>query len=339
MTVRIALNGCGRIGKNFIRAVLADPEALKKISLVVINTGPEEPETLAYSLKYDSLLGTYPGQIIYTKEETKLYIDKLPAISVVSIKESENLDWKPYAIDWVVDASGKYTHASEARKHCAAGAGAVLVTAPAHDEDITIILGVNEQQFDKERHKIVSLGSCTTNALVPMLYTAHKNFGIKQAVMTTVHAYTNTQSLLDVGAHVNDLRRSRAAGLNMVPTTTGALALVDRLLPELAGKVTGASLRVPVPVVSLIDLVCYTEQTVQHEDIVTVFRAAQKQFANIYNTSSDPLVSSDFHGNPASVSIDLDMSYASGACIKLFGWYDNEWGYSSRLKDFFIVCV
>ncbi len=335
--IRVALNGCGRIGKNFIRTVLADPEARTKIGIVAINVGPESPEALAYSLTYDSLLGTYAGIIVYANGQ--LIIDKLPPIVVLAQKKSEELDWRPYGIDWVVDASGMYTDAHNARKHCAAGAKAVLITAPAHGDDMTVIVGVNEHLFNPSRHTIISLGSCTTNALVPLLKTAHAAFGIKQATMTTVHAYTNSQSLLDVHAEATDLRRSRAAGLNIVATTTGAMGLIDQLLPELAGKITGASLRVPVPVVSLIDLTCYAERPIATEQLHAVFEALAKQYSSLYACSSVPLVSTDYKGNPVSVTVDLTLSYASGNIVKLFGWYDNEWGYSCRIKDFLLHCA
>ena len=332
--IRVALNGCGRIGKNFIRAFLTDPEARAKITIVAINVGPESPEALAYSLTYDSLLGTYAGTISYTNG--KLVLDGLPPITVLAQKKGEELNWHSYDIDWVIDASGVYTDVHNARKHCAAGAKAVLITAPAHGEDMTVIVGVNEHLFDPARHRIISLGSCTTNALVPMLKTAHEVGGIKQAAFTTVHAYTNSQSLLDVHAETADLRRSRAAGLNIVATTTGAMGLIDRLLPELAGRITGASLRVPVPVVSLIDLTYYAERPVTTEQLHEAFHYLAKRSPHLYACSTVPLVSCDYKGSSASVTVDLTLSYASGSIVKLFGWYDNEWGYSCRIKDFLV---
>lgn len=332
--IRIAINGFGRIGKNFLRALLADKKALSHIQVAVINVGKGDPQAAAVALKYDTLMGTYPGTVTY--KDGMLTVDDI-RIPVISELDPEKAPWKEYKIDWVVEASGYFTKRDGAEKHLKAGAHAVLITAPAQGEDVTIIPGVNSNLFKPGTHKIVSLGSCTTNALFTMLKVIDDAFSIEKAFMTTVHAYTNTQALLDVDATVKDLRRGRAAALNIVPTTTGAMEVVGRVLPQLAGKISGSSLRVPVAKVSLVDLTVLTKKSASAQEINAAFeKAAQTTMKGLVQFTLEPLVSSDYSGNPHSVIIDGLMTVSQGNFSKVFGWYDNEWGYSERLKDFLL---
>ena len=268
--MRIAINGFGRIGKSFLRAVLADARAAKKIEIAAINVGKGDPQAAALALKYDTLMGTFPGSVTY--KDGALQVDEL-TIPVISELNPEQASWKSLAIDWVVEASGHFTTREGAQKHLNAGAKGVLITAPAHGEDSTIILGVNSENY-KSSDRIVSLGSCTTNALFPMLKVMQDAFGIDRASMTTVHAYTNTQALLDVDATVKDLRKGRAAALNIVPTSTGAMDVVGRIMPELVGKLMGCSLRVPVAKVSLIDLTVWMKRAASAQEINAAFDTA-----------------------------------------------------------------
>lgn len=329
--MRIAINGFGRIGKNFLWALLTDKKALQKITIAAINIGPAKKEYVAHLFKYDSLLGTYPGDVAL--EGDTLRIDSI-VIPILTEPQALHLPWKKMAIDWVVDCSGKYTHREKAQEHISAGAKAVLISAPAHGDDVTIIPGVNDDAFNKVKHTIVSLGSCTTNALLPLLYVLHKQFDLHNALMTTIHAYTNSQVLLDVNDH--DPRRSRAAALNIIPTTTGASASVAKVMPELGDKVKGIAMRIPLDKVSIIDLAFHIKKETTADDINQVFRKAAEvgPLKNIITTTDQPLVSSDFKGNSSSVIVDETLTLMQGAYGKVFGWYDNEWAYSVRLKDF-----
>ncbi len=340
--MRIAINGFGRIGKTFLRTLLVDSSTHKAIEVAVINVGKGDPQAAALALKYDTLMGTYPGPVEYKDE--KLFVDDL-VIPVISELNPENSPWKSYGIDWVVEASGHFTKREGAEKHLKAGAKGVLITAPAHDEDVTIIPGVNSEVFQPDKHKIVSLGSCTTNALFTMLKVIDDAFQIQQAMMTTVHAYTNTQALLDVDATVKDLRKGRAAALNIVPTTTGAMDVVDRVMPHLIGKISGVSLRVPVAKVSLIDLTAILTKSATAEEINQAFdKAAKGSMKGFVQFTREPLVSSDYSGNSNSSIIDglmtqTQVTMHGKTLAKVFGWYDNEWGYSERLKDFLMSRV
>ncbi len=330
--MRIAINGFGRIGKNFLRTLLVDKPLLKKINVAVINVGKGDPQAAALALKYDTLMGIYPGQVSYS--DGILQVDDLK-IPVIRELDPEKAPWKKYDIDWVVEASGHFTSREGAQKHLAAGAKSVLITAPAHGEDISIIPGVNQQLYKKDQHRIVSLGSCTTNAFFTMLKAINDAFGIEKGLMTTVHAYTNTQPLLDVDATVKDLRKGRAAALNIIPTTTGAMEMVDKVMPELSGKLTGCSLRVPVAKVSLIDLTVLLKKDASEAEMNAALKKAAEGSLKPYLVyTEEPLVSSDYSGNNASVIIDGLMTQSLGSAVKVFGWYDNEWGYSVRLKDF-----
>jgi len=330
--VNVAINGFGRIGRNFLRAFLQDENAQKNIKIVVINIGPADLDALAHMFKYDTLLGTYPGSVFTTKNELEINGFKT---SVIAETDPKKINWSEYNVDWVVDATGAFTSKEKAQLHIDAGAKKVLITAPAKNEDVTIIPGVNNGDYEPANHNIVSLGSCTTNALAPMLKVLHENFDVKHGFMTTIHAYTNSQVLLDVER--KDLRRARAAALNIIPTTTGATKAIGKVMPELDGKIGGAAVRVPVGKVSLIDLTFVTKRDITIYKINQVFeQAAQKDLKNILDISFVPLVSSDYSANNHSVIIDGLLTDVNGHMGKVFGWYDNEWGYSVRLKDFLV---
>lgn len=330
--MKIAINGFGRIGRTFLRAFLQDPEAQKKCTVAAINIGPGEVDLAGHMFKYDTIMGTYPGAV--TVMDKTLLIDNYH-IPLYASADPKDLPWQKLQIDWVVEASGHFTDRKKAELHCKAGAKRVLITAPANDEDTSIIPGINSAQFDPKKHFIISLGSCTTNAFIPMLKVIHDEFGINNGFMTTVHAYTNSQVLLDVGGE--SLRLSRAAALNIIPSTTGAAKMVGKILPELGSVIKASSLRVPVGIVSLIDLTITTKKEVTKDLINNAFeRAAGDDLKNILGISYEPLVSSDYRGNPHSVTIDALSTDAIGNTAKVLGWYDNEWGYSCRLKDFLL---
>lgn len=328
--VNIAINGFGRIGRNFLRTLLLDTHAQKKLNIVAINIGPGSSDATALLFKYDTIMGTYPGNV--TIEEHELVIDTT-RIRIFSEKDPQKLPWKELAIDWVVEASGHFTHRQQALLHMQAGARNVLITAPAKDEDITIIPGVNDVAFNPAKHHIVSLGSCTTNALIPTLKIVDDTFGIEYGCMTTVHAYTNTQVLLDVEGE--DPRRSRAAALNIIPTSTGSATMITKILPHLDNRIQTTAIRVPVAVVSLIDLSFTAKKMVTIDSLNQAFAQAKNSMPGIVAISNEPLVSADFKGNEHSVIIDTQLTAAVGTHMgKVFGWYDNEWAYSTRLKDF-----
>jgi len=332
--MRVAINGFGRIGRNFLRAVLADPKARETLQVVAINIGPARPEFAAHMFKYDTLLGKYPGTV-ELKSENELVVDG-NAIRLLTEPDPELTGWKKLDVDWVIESSGRFTEHDDAARHLTSGARWVLISAPAKDEDITIIPGVNEDQFDPGRQHIVSLGSCTANAVIPVLKVLLDTFGVRYGCMTTVHAYTNTQVLIDV--EDTDERRSRAAALNIVPTGTGATKVIGKVLPELAGLVSGVAVRVPVAKVSLIDLVVELAQDPSTpEKINDALRAAARGRMNgVLDVSMEPLVSTDFYGDNHSVIIDGPLTKVRGNLAQIFGWYDNEWGYSVRLKDFLL---
>lgn len=333
--MRIAISGFGRIGRTFLRCILQDKKIGKSLQIVAINIGNSQSEFTAHMFKYDTLMGIFPGEVSVKNNE--LIIDDY-RIRIVAELDPEKLPWKELAVDWVVDCTGKFTHRDGAQKHITAGAQSVLVSAPAHDEDITIIPGVNEQLFDIQKHKIVSLGSCTTNAFMPTVKALDDAFGITRGFMTTTHAYTNSQVLLDVDA--KDLRLSRAAALNIIPTTSGASKMLGRILPHLDKKISVIATRVPVGKVSLIDFVFETKKNLSIDDVHQVFiQAAQTNMKNILTFTMEPLVSCDFSGNDHSVIIDGLLTNVNGQMAQVFGWYDNEWGYSQRMKDFLLYAM
>jgi glyceraldehyde 3-phosphate dehydrogenase len=286
----------------------------------------------AHMLKYDTIMGTLGTQVHI--ENGELVVNGM-RIKLIAELAPEKIDWRSYNVEWVVDATGKFTRREGAQKHITSGARHVLITAPAHDEDITIIPGINEKKFDAARHKIVSLGSCTTNAYAPVLKVLNDAFGLTQGFMTTVHSYTNSQVLLDVER--SDLRRGRSATLNIIPTSTGAAKTVFKVLPELEGIVGAIALRVPLANVSLLDLTFSAKKSLSVQDINKAFtQAAQGDFKNIVGICDVPLVSSDYAGDSRSVVIDALLTQVCGSMGKVFGWYDNEWAYSERLKDFLV---
>ncbi|MFI5333179.1 MAG: type I glyceraldehyde-3-phosphate dehydrogenase, partial [Candidatus Babeliales bacterium] len=267
--IRIAINGFGRIGRNFLRTLLQDPHARNKVDIVAINLGPAKKEFTAHMFTYDTLMGTYHGSVAL--EGNELVIDG-KRIQLLTELDPVKLPWKSLNIDWVVECTGHFTKREGASKHLQAGAQYVLISAPAHDEDVSIIPGVNDAMFNASKHKIVSLGSCTTNAVLTMLKVLHDTFTIERSFMTTVHAYTNSQVLLDVEA--KDLRRSRAAAVNIIPTTTGAMNVMGKVIPDLAGCVEAIAIRVPVTKVSLIDLTIITKESLTVDAINAAFTKA-----------------------------------------------------------------
>jgi glyceraldehyde 3-phosphate dehydrogenase len=330
--MKIAINGFGRIGRTFLRTILHDKQAREKIEVVAINVGPANIEFTAHMFKYDTIMGTYHGDV--AMRDNMLLIDD-HVIKIFAEKDPSALNWKALGVEWVVDASGKFTHREQALLHVNAGAKRVLITAPAVNEDASIIPGVNQESYDAKKHHIVSLGSCTTNAFIPMLKVMHDTFGITNGFMTTIHAYTNSQVLLDVEA--KSVRLSRAAALNMIPTTTGASKMLAKVVPELGSLIKATSLRVPVGIVSLIDLTVNTKKPISAQSINDAFaQAAHSNLKNIMHVCDEPLVSSDFKGNSHSVIIDALSTDVVGNTAKVLGWYDNEWGYSERLKDFLL---
>jgi len=330
--MKIAINGFGRIGRNFLRALFADTQAKEIISVVAINVGSGAAETAAYLFKYDTLLGTYEGTVHV--DHNCMIIDG-HRIAIIAELDPAAISWNTYGVEWVVESSGHFTHKKDAYKHIIAGAQHVLITAPAEDEDVAIVPGVNEDVFDPIRHKIVSLGSCTTNALVPIVKILHDAFTLTSGMMTTVHAYTNTQVLLDV--ETSDMRRSRAAALNIIPTSTGVSDVLTKILPELDGIIKSVALRVPVAKVSIIDFSFNAKKSFTLDAIhEAINQAGQGRMRGIVGITHEPLVSSDFNKTHYSVVIDGLLTDVNRSMGKLFGWYDNEWGYSMRLKDFLV---
>lgn len=332
MKKRIAINGFGRIGRTFLRIMLSDATCKDHLDIVAINIGACDPSNMARLFMHDSIMGTFNGTV--TLENSILTINGTP-IHLLTEQDPEHIDWKTLAIDWVIEASGHFTSRQGAMKHINAGAKKVLITAPAKDEDITIIPGVNNDAYDKEKHAIVSLGSCTTNCFAPLVKILHESFVIVEGLMSTVHAYTNDQVLLDV--EHKDPRRARAAGFNIIPTKTGADSVITKIYPALAGKLKASSLRVPVPVVSIIDFTFLTEKPFTQESLNATLKAyANNQLKGIVHYEEEPLVSSDFIGNQHSCIIDSLLTQNIGNMGKVFAWYDNEFGYSCRIKDFLL---
>ena len=330
--MNIAINGCGRIAKNFLRSIMLDPVAARNINVVTINVGPGNLEHVALLFRYDTLMGQDPG-IVEQKNNT-LIIDG-HEIEIIAEVDPAKIDWKKRNIDWVVDCSGKFTKREGAEKHIQSGARAVLISSPAQGEDVAIVPGVNDHMFDKENHKVVSMGSCTTNAALPMLKVLHEKCGFEHGFMTSIHAYTNSQPLLDVDG--KDPRRSRAAALNIVPTTTGAAKMVGKIIPELEGKVDAIALRVPVGIVSIVYITFTSNKKLTAESINTAFaNAAVTNLKGIVDISMEPLVSSDFAGTNYSVIIDGLSTKVGGPLSTVSGWYDNEWAYGVRMKDFLL---
>ncbi len=323
MSLRVSINGFGRIGRLVFRILAKDP----RFEVVSIND-LSDAATLAHLLRFDSTHGRFDGKVELA--EGKLIVNGKP-IRITAEKDPLNLPHKAENVAWVVESTGVFTKKADCEKHLVAGAGRVLLTVPPKDEvDALVVLGVNEEVL-KPEHRILSNASCTTNCLAPMAKVLHEAFGIEQGFMTTVHAYTNDQRILDL-VH-KDLRRARSAATNIIPTSTGAARAVGKVLPALRGKVDGTSVRVPVVTGSLVDLVATTTKPASIEAVNAAMKAASERMPTIIEYSTDPLVSSDIIGNPASCIFDSLSTMASGNMIKVFAWYDNEWGYSNRVVD------
>jgi glyceraldehyde 3-phosphate dehydrogenase len=325
MATRVGINGFGRIGRNFFRAYL---DRGGDFELVAIND-LADAKTMAHLLQYDSVLGPLA-------DEVKLGDGTISAgdveLKVLSERDPASLAWGDLGVDIVIESTGFFTDRAGAQKHIEAGAKKVLISAPAKEPDLTVVLGVNDDSYDPERHHIISNASCTTNCVAPLAKVLHDSFGIEQGFMTTIHAYTNDQRILDF-PH-KDLRRARAAAINLIPTTTGAAKAIGLVLPELQGKVDGISVRAPVPTGSITDLVVTLARDVTKDEVNDAFRAAAGgRLDGILRFTDDPLVSTDIVQSPYSCIYDSELTMANGRGAKVFGWYDNEWGYSCRLVD------
>jgi glyceraldehyde 3-phosphate dehydrogenase len=326
MTVRVGINGFGRIGRQSLKAII---QRSPEVEVVAIND-LVDPKMNAHLFKYDSTYGIYPGSV--AAEEDELVIDGR-RIKVLASKDPAALPWGDLGVDIVVESTGLFTNAEKAAAHRTAGAKKVIISAPATGEDLTIVMGVNEKQYDPAKHHIISNASCTTNCLAPAAKVISDEWGIKRALMTTIHSYTNDQRILDV-AH-SDPRRARAASLNLVPASTGAAAAIARVIPELEGRFGGYSIRVPTPTVSIVDFTAELERSASIEAIHAAFRAAEAgPMAGILGVSDEPLVSSDYKGDTRSSIIDtLSTMMVGDKFVKIVTWYDNEWGYSCRVAD------
>ncbi|MGK4580633.1 type I glyceraldehyde-3-phosphate dehydrogenase [Kitasatospora sp. HPMI-4] len=325
MTIRVGINGFGRIGRNFFRAVKAQGA---DIEIVGVND-LTDTKTLAHLLKYDTTLGTFPGEVSHSADS--ITVDG-KTFKVTAERDPANLPWGELGADIVVESTGIFTKAEAAKKHIAAGAKKVIISAPATDEDVTIVMGVNDDKYDAASHTIISNASCTTNCVAPMAKVLNESFGIVKGLMTTVHAFTNDQVTLDF-PH-KDLRRARAASQNIIPTSTGAAKATALVLPELKGKLDGTSLRVPVPTGSITDLVVTLERDVTKDEVNAAFqKASEGALKGVLSYTEDPIVSSDIVNNPASCIFDAQLTMVQGNQVKVLGWYDNEWGYSNRLVN------
>ncbi len=328
MPIRVGINGLGRIGRLVLKAGLSK-EGAHSFEFIAVND-LTDAKTLAHLFKYDSTFGIYRGSV--EAKDNNLLIDG-KEIKVVAQKDPLQLPWKDLNIDIVIESTGKFTDAEKAKSHLTAGAKKVIITAPAKNEDLTVCMGINQEKYEPQKHKIISNASCTTNALAPLVKVLHENFIVKRALMTTIHAYTNDQVILDF-AH-RDLRRARAAGLSLIPTSTGAARAIGLVIPALKGKINGIAVRAPVPNVSLVDLVAETEKKTTVEEVNSAFKkAAKSELGKYLEYCEEPLVSRDFNGNPASSIFDSSCTdIIDGNLVKILGWYDNEWGYSNRVVD------
>ncbi len=329
MTVRVGINGFGRIGRVMLRQALKNP----KIEVVAIND-LTNADTMAHLLRYDSVHGTLAAEVTARGDAIEV---GGKAIAIRSVREPDKIDWKGLGVEIVAECTGLFTKREDAARHLAAGARKVIISAPASNPDLTVVMGVNEHRYDPRQHHIVSNASCTTNCLAPVAKVLHEHFKIRCGLMTTVHSYTGDQRLLDF-PH-KDLRRARAAALSMVPTTTGAAKAVGLVLPELAGKLNGLAVRVPTPNVSLVDLVVRIEkQGVTVSEVNAALRqAAEESLRGILGYCEAPLVSSDFNGSALSSIVDAPNTYAVEDLVKVLAWYDNETGYSTRMVDLAVL--
>src|SRR6266853_1379822 len=331
MAVRVGINGFGRIVRNIMRAAMAD----RNIDFVAVND-LTTAATLAHLLKYDSVLGNIHATVEAKADTISVDGDEF---KVLSMRDPAQLPWKDLGVDVVFESTGLFTERDAAAKHIAAGAKKVVITAPAKKPDVTVVLGVNDGQYDPAKHQIISNASCTTNCLAPLAKVLHQTFGIKKGWMTTIHSYTNDQQLLDL-PH-KDLRRARAAALSMIPTTTGAASAVGEVLPELKGKLDGMAMRVPTPNVSVVDLAAILDKKTTADEVNAAFKeAAAGALKGILEYSTEELVSIDFKGNPHSSIVDSAYTKVmDGDFVKVLSWYDNEWGYSNRCVDLLRLLV
>ncbi len=325
MAIKVGINGFGRIGRAVVRTWLGDAD----IELVAVND-LTDTKTLAHLLKYDSVMGNLHHRI--TAGDGSIDVEG-NSFRVFSEKDPAQIPWEDVGAEIVIESTGRFTKAEDAAKHIRGSVKKVIISAPGKGEDVTIVLGVNEEMYDPTNHHIISNASCTTNCLAPVAKVIHENFGIRSALMNTIHSYTNDQHLLDL-PH-KDLRRARAAALSMIPTSTGAAKAIALVIPELKGKFDGISVRVPTPNVSLVDVVINVEKSTSTEEVNRVLKdAANGELKGILAFSEEPLVSIDFKGNPNSSIIDAENTKViDGTCIKILSWYDNEWGYSCRVRD------
>ena len=328
MAIRIGINGFGRIGRQVLRA--AKEQGALDLDFVAVND-LTDTRTLAHLFKYDSVHRTYSGDVDHSADSISVDGDE---IRVLTEKDPANLPWRDLGVDIVLESTGRFTKAEDARKHITAGAKKVLISAPAKGEDITIVMGINSDKYDPANHHIVSNASCTTNCLVPMVHVIRENFGLRHASMLTVHSYTNDQQILDL-PH-KDLRRARAAAVSIIPTTTGAAKATSLVIPELKGKIDGLAIRVPTPDVSFTDLAVEVEKPTTVAEVNAAFRRAAESgpLEGLLQYTEEELVSSDYIGNPASCILDSKVTnVVDGTLVKVSGWYDNEWGYASRCVD------
>jgi len=326
MTVRVGINGFGRIGRLFFRAAAAKQD----LQIVAVND-LTDAKTLAHLLKHDSVYGQYKGDV--EAKGDAIVVDG-SEVKVLAIREPKELPWRDLGVDVVLESTGRFVDRESASKHLQGGGKKVVISAPAKDPDKTLILGVNEKEYDPRLHHILSMGSCTTNCLAPIAKVLNDEFGIEYGLMTTTHAYTNDQVTLDF-PH-KDLRRARAAGLSMIPTTTGAAVALSLVIPELEGRLDGMAIRVPTPTVSVVDLVARLKKSVTVDSVNTAFKKyAEGPMKGILAVSDEPLVSVDYTGSPYSSTVDaLSTKVVGGNLVKVLSWYDNEWGFSTRMAEF-----
>ena len=327
MTTKIGINGFGRIGRLAFRAIKKYHD--NDLQVVAIND-LTDPKTNAHLLKWDSSYGLFPGEIAAAEDSITVNGKK---VKVLAERDPGKIPWRDYGVEIVIESTGLFTDATKAVAHRNGGAKKIIISAPAKNEDVTVVLGVNEEDYDPKQHKVISKASCTTNCIAPAVKVLHENFRITKGLMTTIHAYTNDQRILDM--FHKDLRRARAAAVNIIPTTTGAAKAVTMVIPELKGKIHGMAFRIPVATVSVVDFVAELGKEVDVEQVNQAFKAAAGGPLNgILEYCQEPLVSSDFRGNPASSIFDaLSTMVIEGNLVKVLAWYDNEWGYSCRLGD------
>jgi glyceraldehyde 3-phosphate dehydrogenase len=326
MAIKVGINGFGRIGRNVMRASLNDPN----IEFVAVND-ITDPKTLAHLLKYDSILGNLPQRISAGQDCIRV---ENKSFRVFAEKDPAKLPWESVGAQVVIESTGRFTNAEDAKKHLRGPVKKVIISAPAKDEDVTLVLGVNHQVYDPAKHHIISNASCTTNCLAPIAKVVHDNFKIVSGTMTTIHSYTNDQVILDF-PH-KDLRRARAAAINMIPTSTGAAKALKLVIPEMAGKLDGFAMRVPTPNVSVVDLVAFVEKKTSKEEVNAAMKKASDSgpLKGYLGYEEDELVSADFRGDSRSSIVDAPMTLVVGGnCVKVISWYDNEWGYSCRVRD------